>query len=56
MIDQAKALVRAAENVVNKHDDGTLAKARGDSKAIESLRDSFEELRRAIWAAEDAKT
>jgi hypothetical protein len=56
MIKEAKDIVSKAERVVDLHDKKCLSAVPGDSKAIELLRDSYEELRRAIWAAEDAKT
>lgn len=55
MIQQAKDIVAKAERVVDLHDKRCLSSEPGGSKAIEALRDAFEELRRAIWAAGDAK-
>jgi hypothetical protein len=53
MIEQAKELIKLAEAVVEKHDSGTLAKARGDSKAIEQLREAASQMRWAVWEHEE---
>ncbi len=39
MIEQVKKLIRIAEEVVRKHDDGCLSKEPRDSMAIEKLRE-----------------